>query len=382
MHRDDVINKLQKSAKHKSKRGEHVSKSAIISYVGVFVFIVTLIAMTYRPIDETNNTVASANTATANSAISDEKHASLYSVDKLVAANLALSLAESTGMPITNEITTLAQSLAIESSLAQTETNVISKPQIIQPAASSRTPTKYISVTGDTVPILSERFHVSGDTIRWANNIKSDAIEPGKEIIILPYDGILYTVKAGDTLDSIVAKYSGDKNSIIADNDLELSGNPTVGMQIIIRGGILPQNERPDYVNPRSRSYSGGYGSSWTYGMTAGNRYGYGQCTWYAYERRKQLGRPVGGMWGNAYSWSYAAAVNGFAVDGNPMVGDVMQDRSGPYGHVAIVESVVPGVSVSISEMNGYRFGGGWNRVGRGTIPWSEAVSGMYKYIH
>jgi len=56
--------------------------------------------------------------------------------------------------------------------------------------------------------------------------------------------------------------------------------------------------------------------------------------------------------------------------------------NGGGYGHVAIVESVNPGVSITISEMNGYRFGGGFNRVGHGQISWGEATSGYYRYIH
>ena len=68
-------------------------------------------------------------------------------------------------------------------------------------------------------------------------------------------------------------------------------------------------------------------------------------------------------------------------VDGTPSAGAIMANGGG-YGHVAIVESVNPGVSVTISEMNGYRWGGGFNRVGRGTLSWSEATSGYYKYIH
>jgi len=128
-------------------------------------------------------------------------------------------------------------------------------------------------------------------------------------------------------------------------------------------------------------TYGGGSATSYSGGISSGNKYSYGQCTWYAYERRMQLGMPVGGMWGNAYSWGYMAQAAGYQVDGNPSAGAVMQN-SGGYGHVAVVESVNPGVSVTISEMNAYRFGGGWNRVGRGEISWSEATSGYYKYIH
>lgn len=94
-----------------------------------------------------------------------------------------------------------------------------------------------------------------------------------------------------------------------------------------------------------------------------------------------QLGRPIGSFWGNAATWAYAASAAGLLVDGNPEPGAIMQNGGG-YGHVSIVEAVNPGVSITISEMNGYRFGGGYARVGRGDISWSEATSGYYKYIH
>lgn len=36
----------------------------------------------------------------------------------------------------------------------------------------------------------------------------------------------------------------------------------------------------------------------------SGDDYPYGQCTWWAYERRKQLGLPVGGRFGNGGLWA------------------------------------------------------------------------------
>jgi surface antigen len=161
---------------------------------------------------------------------------------------------------------------------------------------------------------------------------------------------------------------------------------PAVGSQIVVPGGDLPASERPGYVAPRTyTSYTSSYGSgSASYSnlsASVGNRYAFGNCTWYAYERRAQLGMPVGSFWGNASTWAYNASLAGYRVDGNPEAGAVMANGGG-YGHVAVVESVNVGVSVHISEMNGYRWGGGFNRIASGDIPWSEAVSGMYRYIH
>ncbi len=355
-----------------------------MSYLGVFLLISSLVAIGYHP--PVKSPVANVGTLAVPTAQAVPAASVSATVDQLLATNIAAAVAESANMPITNNVTSLSQSMTVESLLTQTDTNMITKPQIVQPAADSRTATSYTTVAGDTVPAVAQKYGLSAQTVKWANKLTSDALEPGKTLTILPVDGIVYTVRDGDTVDSIVAKYKADKDRLVAFNDLELTGAVVPGSQITIPGGDLPTEERPGYVAPvtvsrTTTSYGGGYGTGWVGGASGGNRYAYGQCTWYTYERRAQLGNPVGGMWGNANTWAYAASASGFLVDRNPSPGAIMANGGG-YGHVAVVESVNPGVSVTISEMNGYRFGGGWNRVGHGDISWSEAVSGMYQYIH
>lgn len=359
----------------------------------------SLVAISYQG-PRNKSALASADVQQSNSAA----NASTSAVDKVMAASVGASIAESADMPVSRNAANLSTSLTIESLLAQSDTNTISKPQIVQPSADSRSIQKYTTVTGDTVPTLAQKFGITAQTIKWSNNLTSDALEPGKVLTILPVDGVIYTVKSGDTLDSIAAKYKADKNYLMTFNDLELAGNPAVGSQVIIPSGQLPTEEQPGYVAPRatpaprttttvSPTYAGinyanyGAGSTWkaaygwSGGTSPGNLYGIGQCTFYAYERRAQLGNPIGGQWGNANTWAYSGAAAGFRVDRNPAPGSIMQNGGG-YGHVAIVESVDPGNAVYISEMNAYRGGGGWNRVGFIAISWGEATSGMYNYIH
>jgi surface antigen len=362
-----------------------ISGTSVASYFGIFLLVVSMIAIGYHP-PAKGEAVANVS-PTAGASASATNTNTEATVDQLMATNIAATIAESADMPISNNVANLSQSLAVESTLAQTDTNVISKPQIVQPSADSRVSKKYTAVAGDTVEAVAQKFGVSATTVKWANKLTSDALTPGTTLTIPPVDGIMYTVSAGDTIATIAAKYKADPDRLVAFNDLELTGNPVAGSQIIIPGGDLPTNERPGYVAPRAAvtssygSYGGGYGSAWGAGASVGNRYAWGNCTWYAYERRLQLGIPVGGMWGNANTWAYAASASGYLVDGNPAPGAVMQNGGG-YGHVAVVESVNPGVSITISEMNGYRFGGGFARVGHGDISWGEATSGMYRYIH
>lgn len=372
-----------------------LSLSSVASYMGVFLLIISVVAISYQP-PKREASVVTPNGPTAGVSQATASVSQAASVDSLMATTVGATIADSAGLPVANNVANLSQSLATESMLAQTDTNVISKPQIVQPTANAKSVQEYTAVAGDTLPVIAQKYGISTQTIRWANNLTSDAVEPGRKLIIPPVDGILYTVKAGDTIDSIASRYGANRQDVITMNDLELSGNPAEGQRITIPNGNLPENERPGYQAPQPArngyatsgvanglrgNYSGGYGSASNLIASVGNKYAFGNCTWYAYERRVQLGLPVGSFWGNASTWAMNASAAGLLVDGSPSAGAIMQNGGG-YGHVAIVESVNPGVSISISEMNGYRFGGGFNRIGRGDIPWSEAVSGMYRYIH
>lgn len=105
---------------------------------------------------------------------------------------------------------------------------------------------------------------------------------------------------------------------------------------------------------------SGGQGTS--YG-DYGNRYASGQCTWWAYERRRQMGIGTPSYLGNGGDWYLNAPAYGLRVDHNPQVGAAIsflrgQDNAdATYGHVAVVEAVYSNGTFLISEMN---WGGPW----------------------
>lgn len=303
------------------------------------------------------------------------------SVDRKVATDIAADFALQTNMPIAPNVSNLSISLSKEREIAQTDEKVISKPEIVQPTATTRTILDYKAKTGDTVQAVAEKYGVSVQTIKWANNLTSDALEDGRDLVIPPIDGVVYTTKDGDTPASIAEKYKGSADRIIAFNDLEVDGMRP-GLRIMIPGGELPEDQRPGYVPPRARATTantGGGAISGAYAArmraSAGNAYAYGNCTWYAFERRKQLGRPIGSFWGNGADWARSGAAAGFAVNKSPAPGAIMQNGGG-YGHVAIVESLNPDGSITVSEMN-YA---GFNVVSNRTIPASQI--GRYNFIH
>lgn len=302
------------------------------------------------------------------------------SIDQVAASNLAATLAVNVNLPIASNVSNQAISVAAKSELAQTSDEQISKPQIVAPSSSaSHGLTTYVAKAGDTTSTVAIQFKLSKDTIKWSNDLQSDALEPGRQLTIPPVDGLIYTAVSGDTATSVAQKYNTDAQRVVLFNDFEPSSAIPVGTVVIVPGGSISQ--APAVTNNAAGGKRGA-NQAGTANMTSflatGNRYDYGYCTWYAYNRRAALGRPIGGLWGNASSWASLARSSGFSVTSTPSVGDVMQTSSGAggYGHVAVVEDVYPDGSVFVSEMNF----GGWNVKSTRTIPAAE--SGSYNYIH
>ncbi len=316
-------------------------------------------------------------------------------IDEKVATDVAANFALQTDMPVAANVANLSTSLGVKKDLSQTNELVISKPQIVQPTGDIRTIVTYKAKEGDNVQSVAQRFNLTPETIKWANNLASDNLEAGRDLTILPTDGVAYTVKDGDSIQSIADKYKAPGERIISYNDLEVGGIKK-DMRIVIPGGVLPENERPGYTPPSNtrtnrtnNAYAGttstGNATAYSGGVdyskakaSAGNAYAPGNCTWYAYERRAQLGRPIGSFWGNASTWAVNGAAAGFTVNTTPAPGAIMQNGGGyaGYGHVAIVESLNPDGSITVSEMN-YA---GFNVVSSRNVP--ASALGNYKFIH
>lgn len=302
-------------------------------------------------------------------------------VDQVVAAEVAAAVAEEADLLITPNVANHADTLDAQvSTTAKTEDNqsgVIEKPQLIAASGKSINDIQTITVeAGDTVDSLAAKYGISADTIKWENNLGSSTVTPGTQLRILPVTGLTYTVQSGDTAETIASKLQTTAESVTAYNDVEVKGLP-VGSKIIVPGGV-----KPTVVSTRRSTSSSSYSSSrFSFGggvLFAGNRYAYGYCTYYAYNKRAAAGRPVGSNWGNASTWASLARASGFSVDKSPRAGDVFQTSGGwgGYGHVGYVESVNADGSIFVSEMN-YA---GWNRVSTRTI--SADQVGLFNYIH
>lgn len=355
----------------------------------MFLLVVSYLALTYQGggTASEHGTVAASQSAIQTDAGTANSPTSTISVDKLAAANAVTNLAETTNLPTAGDLREATTTLEIKKQLSQSDAEVIAKPQIVNPETSAkRGITSYVTKQGDTMESIAKKFKISAQTLRWANNTVSDAVDIGKTLTVPLTDGVVYTVKDGDTVQSVAEKYKVNADRVVLYNDLEAGAALAKDTKLVLPNGDLPETERPGYVAPRSNRYGGvgaaggsaTLGSSYNHATASvGNRYAAGNCTWYVYERRAAMGRPIGSFWGNAYSWAASARAAGFLVDKNPTPGSIFQTSSGGggYGHVGMVERV-DGQNIYVSDMN-Y---GGYNVITHRTIPISQA--GAYNYIH
>jgi murein DD-endopeptidase MepM/ murein hydrolase activator NlpD len=116
----------------------------------------------------------------------------------------------------------------------------------------------YVVQPGDTVLAIAERFGLRPETVLWSNaglEANADLIRPGDPLNILPVDGVLHTVVAGDTLSSLAAKYKVALEDILnyPDNSLvDVNAQLTVGEPLVIPNGTKP------YASQQAVAYSGG----------------------------------------------------------------------------------------------------------------------------
>ncbi|HVV26314.1 MAG TPA: CHAP domain-containing protein [Candidatus Saccharimonadales bacterium] len=265
-------------------------------------------------------------------------------LDQLSSADIAQTVAQLNNLPEATAVTNQAQSEAADLAMAATSNNVISKPQVVATALKSRVDIQdYTTVAGDTVTSVAAKFGVTTDSIRWSNSLSSaDALTPGTHLVIPPVNGIVYTVKAGDTPATLAIQFNANADQIIAYNDAEISGL-TPGEQIIIPNATQNNSNATAAVAGLAAGAMA-WGSGPVYGY---NGYDFGNCTWYVANLV-----PVPANWGNADTWAYYARLSGWTVRPTPSVGAIAQTSAGYFGHVALVKAVNGDGTVTITEMN------------------------------
>lgn len=326
--------------------------------VGVFILVNRSASQTIR-------------SGTVNSVITTTN--SLHNpLDTVSSAQIALQAAQMTGLPELTALRNQTDSENAQLAVAASDESIVAKPQLVSTAQKSKKDIiSYTVVAGDTISSIANRFGITAQSIVWSNNVRGEAVAPGRVLLIPPANGIVYQVKNTDTIDSIASRYQIDKTVFVTVNDAE-SGRLTVGEYVWLPGGTI--------AAPAVRSFSPGvasgarkFGSCGLSIAGVSGAYDCGYCTWWVAYRRLQIGNPVPGGLGNAITWTRRAPALGLTVGVAPKPGAVIWFNS---NHVGFVEKVNEDGSVFVSEMNR----AGWDVMSFRNLTATQAST--YKYIY
>jgi len=154
----------------------------------------------------------------------------------------------------------------------------------------------------DSLTGIASQMGVSMMTIWWANHLTSkDSLHVGQILVVPPVDGLIITVQASDTLESLAATYKTTTDAIIVANELT-DTHVILGEVLIMPGAKGAPIPVPKVAKATPTSGSGGHGS---FVYTGG--------TW---------GWPVvgGGNYISQYFWSGHPGVDIAAKYGTPIV--------------------------------------------------------------
>ena len=290
-------------------------------------------------------------------------------LDKTSMITTGAVLAQSSVSLVNSDLNQEAKTINSQTTMATAGNEFLQKGQPVLVGSQSRDITTYAIQNGDTLSSIGQKFNITTDTIKWANNITDEnSIKPGDKIVILPVSGVLYTATGGDDLVAVAARYQANVALIDSFNNLE-GKSPVAGQKLVIPDGVIAApapavakttvaTTSPTPTNVITGFHGGGGSSS--------NSYSYGYCTWYVATRRY-----VPPFLGNANQWPSNARRAGMSVGNSPVAGAAGVSRYG--NHVVYIERVEGG-TVFYTEMNGPA---GWGRVNSGT-----ASAGNFIYVY
>jgi len=102
---------------------------------------------------------------------------------------------------------------------------------------------------GDTLSTMANYYKISIDAIAYANGIESEdnVLQIGQHLLIPPAEGALYTVKEGDTVDSVAKKFEAEPDAIMSWNRVYFEPEHFApGQLIFVPNGKVPAIKRAE----------------------------------------------------------------------------------------------------------------------------------------
>jgi murein DD-endopeptidase MepM/ murein hydrolase activator NlpD len=102
----------------------------------------------------------------------------------------------------------------------------------------------YAVLSGDTLFGIAQKFGISGETLIWANGLEqgADQLRIGQPVVIPPVSGVYYTVRKGDTVQSLAKRFKVAVEAIthFAGNQLQPPYDLATGSRVMVPGGQQP----------------------------------------------------------------------------------------------------------------------------------------------
>ncbi len=218
----------------------------------------------------------------------------------------------------------------------------------------------------DTISEIASKFGISWDTIRIYNDLKTDTINPWKQLKIPPVSGIPYKIKSWDSLLAIANKYKIDKNSILEFNDFDEQRKLKIWEEIFLPGAKKIIIKKPVYKAPVNKRYSKVDQNKQYIGNQYTNSKGvyklvwrkpfsgvWGNCTYYVASYKNVNWRGNANQWmrNAAAKWHKVVYGRGFKPELWAIVSLAGRWYNLRYGHVAIVMEVKDNYMI-VSDMN------------------------------
>jgi murein DD-endopeptidase MepM/ murein hydrolase activator NlpD len=168
----------------------------------------------------------------------------------------------SSNNPLASDSASVQQSINVGDNVFQTDVSQKPRDKVIN----------YTVQKGDTVSTIAQKFGISQNTVRWANDLTGDSLNVGDSLRILPVTGISYKVQKGDTVYSIAKKLDTEAQKIV-DFPFNDFANPETfslveGQMLTVPDGIKPSQQpfikHEVYIaqGPSTTSFSGS-GFTW-----------------------------------------------------------------------------------------------------------------------
>jgi murein DD-endopeptidase MepM/ murein hydrolase activator NlpD len=225
---DDASSDVGLAAMHKSRRAASQWVTRYATHLVILLVVGVLVAL------------GGLKTLTVQGAFPNGMHAAdLYTGTDLTDGDQANNGADGQDYTITLPRTELDTGAAVAN-------NSVNQAPGTAPQAATGNAVQYTVAQGDTIESIAAKYKLLPETVMGSNGIydPEEQLTSGRVLVIPPIDAMYYVVAQGDTLDSIAQRFQVEPD-VIASYQVNNISNGAVqpGQAILVPGGMMPPRE-------------------------------------------------------------------------------------------------------------------------------------------